>query len=394
MTSHHSLLHLASLLRQRHARPPGFNLFTTLRGGNDEVRLHSRFLAALLNPRAHGLGAAPLNELLERCAIRDFALEGVRVECERWNIDILVTNARRQALLIENKIHADDQPEQLVRYHRRLREAGYREIHVRYLTLEGRDPREDSLGELRDLEAGSYGALGYYADLVPWLEFCLGRAALDPPLRESLAQYRQLILQLTGHDMDNAHLETLAETLLQGDNLLGAHDIRLAYDEALARLQARLWRALKARIAAQYPAMADCLSDDSWSEAALDGLCRDYVQRRQNSKGYGLYYHIPGYGEAICAGFEIEYAIYLGIYCEEESEPERYRALCKRLDAAGHGGSRNAYWPSFAFPPESPNLRTPSAEQLAQLSDPDRFADLVATMSDELARLWEVCRIK
>ncbi|GKW50687.1 PDDEXK-like family protein [Halomonas sp. NCCP-2165] len=392
MTSHHSLLHLASLLRQRHARPPGFNLFTTLRGGNDEVRLHSRFLAALLDPRAHGLGAAPLNELLERCAIRDFALEGVRVECERWNIDILVTNARRQALLIENKIHADDQPEQLVRYHRRLREAGYREIHVRYLTLEGRDPREDSLGELRDLEEGSYGALGYYADLVPWLEACLGRAALDPPLRESLAQYRQLILQLTGHDMDNAHLETLAETLLQGDNLLGAHDIRLAYDEALARLQARLWRALKARIATQYPAMAEHISSDSWSEAALDGLCRDYVQRRQNSKGYGLYYWIPGYEKAICAGFEIEYAIYLGIYCEQESEPECYGALAEHLDAAGHGGSRNAYWPSFAFYPEALNLRAPSAEHLARLSDPDRFADLVAAMADELARLWEVCR--
>tara|TARA_R110001599_G_scaffold60939_1_gene169214 strand:- start:25 stop:1119 length:1095 start_codon:yes stop_codon:yes gene_type:complete len=362
VSSHSTLLHLASLLRQRYARPPGFNLFTSLRGANDEVRLHSRFIASLLDPLAHSLGETALRELLSCCEIRDFSLEGVRVECERWHIDILVTNAKRQAVLIENKIDACDQPEQLMRYHRQLQAAGYQEIHVRYLSLDGRDPHHNSLGELRELDKGSYAALSYHADIVSWLETCLGRAALDPPLRESLAQYRQLILQLTGNDMDSEHLETLADTLLQGKNLLSAHDIRLAYNEALARLQAKLWRALRTRIEEKYPAMADHVSADSWTEQTLDGYCRAYVEGRRNSKYFGLYYTIPGYSESICAGLEVEYSIYLGIYCDEADEPESYRSLCECLDAAGGRGSRNAYWASFVYPPIELNFRTPSLD--------------------------------
>lgn len=186
MPSHTTLLHLASLLRQRYARRPDFNLFTALRGANDEVRLHSRFIAAMLDPHTHDLGHAPLQELLRRCGIHDFSLEGLRVECERWNIDILVTNTRRQAFFIENKIHAGDQPEQLVRYHQQLQTSGYQEIHACYLSLDGGDPSADSLGDLRERPDVSYTALGYDADMVPWLNSLLGRAALDPPLRESL----------------------------------------------------------------------------------------------------------------------------------------------------------------------------------------------------------------
>ncbi|WP_344705146.1 PD-(D/E)XK nuclease family protein [Halomonas cibimaris] len=392
MSSHTTLLHLASLLRQRYARRPDFNLFTTLRGASDEVRLHSRFIAAMLDPQAHDLGHAPLQELLSHCGISDFSLEGVRVECERWNIDILVTNTRRQALFIENKINAGDQPEQLVRYHQQLQTSGYQEIHACYLSLDGGDPSANSLGDLRERSYASYTALGYYADMVPWLNNLLGRAALDPPLRESLAQYCQLILQLTGHDMNNDHLTALTETLLQGDNLQSAHDIRLAYDEALVNLHARLWRHLKTRIEQQHPAMAEQLHADSWKNTALDGYCRDYAERRRDSKYFGLYYRIPGYGEEACIGIEIEDAIYWGVYCCKDSDPKSYHAICKQLDEHGHAGSRNVYWPSYRYGQQPMTFRTPNADMLAVLSDPERFDALIATMADESAQLWNICR--
>ncbi|MDR5867776.1 PDDEXK-like family protein [Halomonas koreensis] len=390
MTVHHNLLSLAGLLRQRYVRPTPFNLFTILRSAGDEVRLHSRFLAALLDPLRHSLGPTPLRGFLAQCAIEDFVLEDVRVECERWNMDILITNARRQAVVIENKIHAGDQPDQLMRYHRQLRAAGYRPVHVRYLTLDGRDPQADSLGDLQALEAeaGSYAALDYQGDVMPWLSTCMGHAALDPPLRESLLQYRQVIQQLTGNDMDSQHLATLADTLLQGDNLKAAHDIRLAYDEALIRLQVRLWRALRDRIEAVYPEMAGHPHGDSWRDADLEGLCRAYIHRQRGNKGYGLYYRVPGHVEDICVGLEVEHAIYVGVYCERAHHPETYRAICRRLDEAEHGGARNDYWPSFAYSPEPLPLKTPTAEQLARLGDPEYFQYLVSTMTDELARLW------
>lgn len=392
MSFHAMLLHLASLLRQRYTRPPRFNLFTTLRGANDEVRLHSRFLAALLDPQTQGLGKFPLRGLLACCEIHDFSLEGLRVECERWHIDILVTNAQRQALLIENKIHAGDQEGQLVSYHQRLREIGYRDIHVVYLSLDGRDPREDSLGELRHAKSGSYTALSYSADLIPWLESLLGPAALDPPLRESLAQYRQLILQLTGHDMDSDHLANLTETLLQGENLLSAHDIHQAYYEALIRLHTKLWRALRARIEESHPTMAKHISHASLTDETLDGYCRAYGERRRKSKHFGLFYRIPGYGDTVCAGIQVEDALYWGIYCYEPSDPSSYSALCERLDNHGHSANRNVHWPSYTYGPLSVDFRSPSTDLLLQFADPIRFDALVATMTDEVVRLWQLCR--
>ncbi|NWD74931.1 PD-(D/E)XK nuclease family protein [Pseudomonas gingeri] len=59
------------LLRARYQRPAGFNLFSVLRNSSDEVRLHSRLLAFLLDPKAtHNQGTALLNLLLKRVGTR------------------------------------------------------------------------------------------------------------------------------------------------------------------------------------------------------------------------------------------------------------------------------------------------------------------------------------
>lgn len=388
-----TLLHLAGLLRQRYAKPPRFNLFTTLRSGSDEVRLHSRFLAALLDPQAHELGTRPLSHFLAHIGVDDFEIEGVRVECERFNVDVLVTNNRRQALVIENKIYAGDQPEQLQRYYKSIHSGGYTEIHMRYLSLDGHAPDADSLGDLgmlgHDERPGSYACLGYHTNILPWLRKCLGDAALDPPLRESIAQYHDLISQLTGHDMEANHLTTLTDTLLQGDNLLAAHDIQLAYSEALIRLQVQLWQELKSTVHRDYPKMDNYRTEDSCTEGDLETTCRNFVQQNRNNKWYGLYYRIPGDPEAY-ACFEIDRAIYLGIYCDKSVDPVEYRRIADCLDDQGIIGSRNDWWPIFKFDSQSVSLKAPSAQELETLNDPQRRQAYVQTMVNELASLWQL----
>ncbi|RXJ73517.1 hypothetical protein CS022_09830 [Veronia nyctiphanis] len=44
------LFELLKQLELRYSEPPKYNLFNVLRSAHDEVRLHSRFLADLLNP--------------------------------------------------------------------------------------------------------------------------------------------------------------------------------------------------------------------------------------------------------------------------------------------------------------------------------------------------------
>ena len=157
-------LHTVALLRARHQRPEGFNLFSILRSSSDEVRLHSRFLAFLLNPKAtHNQGTALLNLLLIRLGIHDFALENVSVEVEYQNIDILVRNQSKQAVIIENKIYAGDQDEQIWRYHQLIQKEGYSDISTTYLTLDGSEPSEQSRKTLPVI------LISYEAEIISWL---------------------------------------------------------------------------------------------------------------------------------------------------------------------------------------------------------------------------------
>ncbi len=138
-----------ALLRAKYHRPAGFNLFSVLRSSSDEVRLHSRFLAFLLDPKAsHNQGGELLKLLLERLGIEQFHVESATVLTEYQNIDILVRNASGQALIIENKIYAGDQDEQLWRYHQRMQAEGYGQIWTSYLTLDGAEPSEQSCKSL------------------------------------------------------------------------------------------------------------------------------------------------------------------------------------------------------------------------------------------------------
>lgn len=391
-----NLLHLAGLLRRRYARPPRFNLFTTLRSGSDEVRLHSRFLAALINPQSHELGVKPLRYFLDRVGVKNFSLEGVCVECERFNIDILVTNNRRQALVVENKIYASDQPGQLQRYYKTMHSRKYSEIHMRYLTLDGRDPSDDSLGDLAGLGSmgrpGSYACASYHETLMPWLQECLGDAALDPPLRESIAQYYDLVSKLTGNDMSDDHLATLTDTLLQGDNLLAAHDIKLAYDEALIRLQMTLWQELKEGVKSRCNKMADCLTHESCTEMDLEGLCRSFVYKSRNNRWYGLYYRLPGYSDAY-ACFDIDQSIYLGVYCSKVDNAVEYDRIIEALresDYDEEAANCNDWWPFFKFTSQTVMLKSPSVEELQRLSDSRWRQGYVQAMVDELVGLWEL----
>jgi hypothetical protein len=133
-----------------------FNIFSTLRGERDEVNLHSRFLHALLNyQKSPDAPRQNLKSFLRRVVKKDkdFAQSGIEVERERDNIDILITNNVRQAVVIENKIGAEDQSQQLQRYHDRLREVARVNRSVptahsqadRYGRLDLRNPTPENL---------------------------------------------------------------------------------------------------------------------------------------------------------------------------------------------------------------------------------------------------------
>ena len=108
-----------------------FNIFTILRNRDEEVGLHSRFLFELLNPKgSHNKQDEFLKLWLDVLEITDFSLDNVLARRERGSIDILLTNRNRQAIIIENKIWAEDQLNQLERYHTHVSRLGFKILKV------------------------------------------------------------------------------------------------------------------------------------------------------------------------------------------------------------------------------------------------------------------------
>ncbi|ERS84092.1 hypothetical protein Q672_19485 [Marinobacter sp. EVN1] len=100
-----------------------FNLLSSVLSVNDEVRLHTRFIYSLLNPKGkHYQGTRFLKLFLEVVGRQDWLdLTSVTVLKEHCpdgqedQIDLWITDGKRQ-IVIENKLNAQDQYRQVARY--------------------------------------------------------------------------------------------------------------------------------------------------------------------------------------------------------------------------------------------------------------------------------------
>ena len=130
-----------------------FNLFTVLLKTGDEVRLHSRFLQFLLDPKGqHYQGDLFLRLFLNACDLSDsdFPLDtkNCSVYNEHQNIDLYISDGNRH-IIIENKIWAGDQPGQIKRYIDIIKKTNQRidfnDLVVIYLSLDRKQPSDYSL---------------------------------------------------------------------------------------------------------------------------------------------------------------------------------------------------------------------------------------------------------
>ena len=378
------LLKAAALLYEKHeaGRPEPFNVFSVLRSASDEVNLHSRFLHALLNyKKPAGENRENLTDFLRHVGVEDFEQRGIRVERERDNIDILITNDDKQAVVVENKIWAGDQPEQLRRYHATLTERGYGRIHLLYLTLDGHDPSEDSAGGL------PYETISYRDTLPPWLEGCQQRAD-DLGLRASVTQYLQLVRKLTGTDLKGAYMNELKDLCLEGNNLVLVHDLNEAMLEAKVSLLHQLWCDIDAVLKEEISELPPRTDDSDISEETIKKFLTS-----GRIVYHGLYY---SHDDQVFLSVSTEEAsvnyLIFGFFCEEGMYPDKHNKLRKILDQVG--GSRRTTTGSPWYQPadEDMNLKYPTRQVLDQLSNEvgrRRYAKKIAQV---LKPLWEAVK--
>jgi len=221
------LLQQVTALREKYKvitqlSPNHFNIFNILKVERKEESTHSAVIAELLNPNgSHKLGSRFLSEFLKYLNLEDkLDLNSTEVITEYYTgkiskdsteggaIDIYL-KSNNGTIIIENKIDAGDQNNQLLRYHNFDPNSS-----LVYLTLDGHEPSNKSLGSL-DIEDVLLSS--YKTDIIKWLEKCVEIAVNTPFVRETINQYIIVLKQLTNQSLYWRESMEVVDKLFEND---------------------------------------------------------------------------------------------------------------------------------------------------------------------------------
>ena len=294
------------------------NIFSILRNERDEVNLHSKFIGELLKNRS--FGDIFLNLFLEAIEIKIDGEINKNIYLEygandSGRIDILLkinSKSFKRAVIIENKIDAGDQWQQLQRYVEAMKKEGYSkdEISIAYLTLDGDMPSDYSLGCIQDEEVIK---LSYKEHIISWIEKCIKEVAVVPSLRETLIQYKKLLEKLTGKG-EKKMIDELKEMILSKEKYLSAAylipDILL---EIKRDLQYKFWKNLKLEM--EKLNLEEVKFEDEFNTKFDVDKVKKFYTNSTNKRFYGLMYEVEELenGNKLYLRIEIESNIYWGL---------------------------------------------------------------------------------
>ncbi|MFT5902862.1 MAG: hypothetical protein ACI9LA_002081, partial [Bacteroidia bacterium] len=298
-----------------------FNIFQILRKKGDEVNLHSKFIAELLNPKgSHGFEDVFLKSFIENVELGDnqFQVSKKAAVCsEKYidaisedktkggRIDILIDKIGDNPIIIENKIYADDQENQLLRYSN-FNDEGI----LVYLTLYGDEPSEKSLGTvpLTDVKL-----ISYKNDISKWIEDCIRKSARTPSIREALIQYQKLINDLTGNSTTMEERMEILNLISKKDNIKAAKKIADNWIHLRWHTEWDFWTEFQQRI--EFETEYKVSDENKYSDKKLTSVIHN---SRNRNPWYGITLKIGTYRESetcvmvqrglgnLCFGLKVE----------------------------------------------------------------------------------------
>lgn len=290
-----------------------FNIFSILNMERLEVRTHSAFLYELLNPKgSHYQGLEYLKLFIEIVLqVEDFDFENIVVDRERsikelGRVDLVIENKEKQ-IIIEMKIDAGDQEEQLKRYYEYGKRTG-KEYSIYYLTLFGTLASEYSTGSEVDIE---YTCISFASDILHWLDACIrvGNTPFLTSIREVLRQYSKLVKKIT-NQVDGGLAMDIKDFLLKDGNLKIIDDVTKVVPYAKAEVEFNFWYNLYEKYNKSIEKLGYKFIEDE-NFPANKNASIDVIVETRKSKG-GEYYidYLIGYYK----GFEVRLLIANGGY--------------------------------------------------------------------------------
>ncbi|MBK1885618.1 PD-(D/E)XK nuclease family protein [Marinobacter sp. DY40_1A1] len=219
-----------------------FNLLSSVLSVNDEVRLHTRFIYSLLNPKGkHYQGTRFLELFLEAIGRQDWLLDFSSVtvlkehcpDGQQDQIDLWITDGKRQ-IVIENKLSAQDQKRQVARYLKAVGATNPEQADDTlfiYLTKNRQSPSDFGLGDLmvcqqtRRLLNANRQPVAHYQNLSyrrhtqqnsihAWLDSCTQAVERQSNIAWALQDYQAVVERATKEYVSK--VKTLKDVLDEG----------------------------------------------------------------------------------------------------------------------------------------------------------------------------------
>lgn len=367
-----------------------FNIFRIIKlKNNDEEKIHTPFIAALLNPNgSHKKGALFLKLFLKQIEnelpfdfeeLFDFKTIKVNSEytIKEGQVDIHITDANENTIVIENKLAASDGYQQLLRYSNYCeRRKGKRALI--YLTYYGDDASELSTGE----EELDYIKISYKDDIMKWLEACRKECSTQPVLREGITHYINLLNFLLNQGNEENMKEILELVFKSKDNFESAFSLLDNAYKIKAQLQFMFWEDFRKHLEEElkkgeelkkYPENKELrIITFEDSDPNLENI-ENYYYKSRNRPQIGLRIEIYSKNDVIIrwsanceddfyTGFTIDKVGQSGV--AKQKEYDIYHNIVKNVD---NGYGRTYYWlgckqsnPQFYFR----DMKSPQCKKL------------------------------
>lgn len=387
-----------------------FNIFSILRSEYDEVNLHSRFLVELLKNKNYGKKFLELflkklevdnNEFREAQIFSEYSIK------KNGRIDILLklsSNVKRKVIVIENKIYAGDQLEQLKRYYDSMKLEGYRdeEIEIVYLTLYGDEPSEYSIKGLSEKKIDEIKIISYKDDIVDWIESSIKETAEIPIIRETLIQYRSLLVKLTGKEEKNLG-EELKNIILSNEEYL---DILYKLPDVLenikVELQLKFWEKLEERLNNSLEKRGIIIERDLSfpnHHYSKENIKSFYKNTRKN-KFYGLMYFIDEIENRgkLYLRIEVESNLYYGFRIIDDENNSNFNKMDSFLEKEllDLNFGRTEWWLGWKYIYNPKNLnqtlnfKEMNKELALLLNNDDELENLISEIEKEIIEKLEI----
>ncbi|MFB9053998.1 PD-(D/E)XK nuclease family protein [Formosa undariae] len=377
-----------------------FNVFEVINVTTDEVRLHSKFIAELLNPKgSHGQGDLFLRHFADLFKIQ-IDTKSAEVSIEKYIgpvkeitgglIDIFISDNKGASITIENKIYASDQDNQLLRYY------NYSKHNIFYLTLFGTEPSEGSyintVVDLTQVEGKTalnpetdFKLLSYKYDIKDWLIVCRKDAVELPLLREGITHYINLINTLTGQSGNNKMNKEITEYITATeDNLKHAVLIEESLTASKIKIQSKFWERLKEKLEEKSFIINKELS------VTADNIKNYYTKSKNRDVEYGLVIDLYQ-KEPLKIQFKVElhHHVYYGfqlfkndkLISQNVEDCSKYSGILENSEWKYENTER---WLGWRFTDEKLNFRAFNSKAIFELANPTKLDEKTTIIANTI----------